>query len=119
MLIFRLTCRKTRSCWPVAKSASQDAILHSLFRTAVGYPVALEAIDIQQCEALRSQLRNILFGNLMKNVTLEEQKRSTGKPEVFVEKWLSLLRDEKTDWPEQCARPVNLDDYRRTWWYQF
>ena len=32
---------------------------------------------------------------------------------VLIKEWLKLLRDDTTPWPVGCAKPVNLQDYRR------
>ena len=91
--------------------ASQITIVNSLLHAAGGNPHSEDVVDIQRCQELSTQMRNILMSPLLKNVTLQDHVSGESYP--LIKEWLKLLRDEKSPWPVGCAKPVNLDDYRR------
>ena len=94
--------------------ASQTTILNSLLHAAGGNPNLVDAVDMEHIKDLCSKMRKILLANVLKNVTLHDPVCGEAQEErPLMKEWLKLLRDETTPWPVGCAKPVNLQDYRR------
>ena len=90
--------------------ASQSTILNSLLFAVGGTPRSDDVVDPQKCGELAKEMRHILGVNFSKSVTLNEPVNQ--EEYRLTQSWLKLLRDAATVWPEGCARPVNLEDYR-------
>ncbi len=56
-------------------------------------------------------MRKLLGYSCLKGITLDEP--GDGLPHEFIEKWLTLLRDQDTQWPTRSAKPIHLDDYQQ------